>query len=95
MAEFEKIMKDVRSYSVKSGYPLNPNAGIVEAIVKGLARNKETKGEAFCPCRPITGKKEIDRKSICPCTYHPDEIRRNGKCHCGLYVSREFAEKNR
>jgi len=34
---------------------------------------------------PAVGNKE-DKKKICPCVWHKDEIREMGHCHCMLFM---------
>ena len=65
---------------------LNPDKKIVDGIMKGLAENKEKYGARYCPCRRVTGDKEIDAKIICPCIYSKDEIEKDGHCFCNLFV---------
>lgn len=86
----EKLLKSAKEYAEKEPtLKLNPNTAIVNAIVKGLARNKEKYGEAYCPCRQVSGDKEEDKKIICPCIYNKDEIEKQGYCHCRLFVKNE------
>lgn len=96
MDEKAKAMKAAirgyEAYAKKSGFSLNPNPKYVEAIVKGLLMNEEKKGRRYCPCRPLTGNKQDDDRIVCPCAYHKDEIRVQGKCHCGLFVRAGSAE---
>jgi len=83
----EELLKKAEEYANSTpGIKLNPNKAIVQAIIKGLARNQERYGEPYCPCRPVTGNKEDDKKIICPCVYHKDEIAKDGHCHCRLFV---------
>lgn len=82
----EKIAASVRKYSQKSGYALNPNEEMLSMVLEGLAKNKERYGYAYCPCRVVTGDPAEDRKIICPCIYHKEEIAKEGFCHCRLYT---------
>ncbi len=82
----EELIKEYGDYAKKAGFSLNPNRKIVEGIVKLLLGREEKLGERFCPCRRVTGDTEEDKKIICPCIYHKDEIEKDGKCHCGLFV---------
>jgi ferredoxin-thioredoxin reductase catalytic chain len=87
--EERKIMKWVKEYAKKHGYRLNPDDKKLENVIRGLARNKERFGEKYCPCRIRSGDPEKDKKNICPCVYHEDEIRDQGSCHCNLYFEKE------
>ena len=85
--ELEKeILRKVENYAREKGIKLNPDRKIVEILIKGLVRNKLKFGEAYCPCRVVTGDPEKDKLIICPCAYHEEELKKYGKCHCGLFV---------
>ena len=84
--EIEELRQKSEEYASSQGFRLNPDEKIVNFIIKGLLKNKEEKGELYCPCRRVSGNKEEDIKIICPCIYHLTEIKENGKCHCGLFV---------
>jgi len=75
-----------RRYAESQGFALNPDEKVVDMIVDGLLENLGRHGAAYCPCRPVSGDREADRKIICPCVYHRDELERDGKCHCLLFV---------
>lgn len=80
------LIKKSEDYAKKSGLKLNANKKLVEVIVKGLLMNEKKYGAIYCPCRSVTGNKEDDKKIICPCIYHKDEIKEMGHCHCGLFI---------
>lgn len=80
-------------YAKKNGWVLNPDKKVLNAVIRGLARNKKKFGEQNCPCRLRSGDKEKDRAIICPCVYHKDEIAQDGHCHCQLYYRKDATEK--
>lgn len=82
-----KIRKMFNEYVAHSSYKLNPDTKIIDRVVKGLVMRKVKFGYAYCPCRLVTGDKERDKNIICPCVYHGEEIKRDGECHCNLFVS--------
>lgn len=89
MEEKEQIeqMKQMYSkYAESQGFRLNPDNAIVEGVCKGLLANQRKHGARYCPCRLVTKDKEEDKKIICPCIYHKNEIKKDGHCHCGLFV---------
>jgi len=86
----EELVQVLAKYAESQGFRLNPDEAIVKTIVEGLLRNEQKFGRRYCPCRAITGDEEQDRKIICPCVYHKDEIKRMGHCHCYLFVSKDF-----
>jgi ferredoxin-thioredoxin reductase catalytic subunit len=86
MSNEEQLIEEYNAYAKKNGFSLNPNKQIVNGIVKVLLAKEKQFGAKYCPCRRITGNKEEDKKIICPCIYHKDEIKKDGKCHCNLFV---------
>ena len=82
------IRKTLQEYVSHSPFRFNPDAKIVDRVMKGLAMRKVKYGYAYCPCRLVTGDKEKDVKIICPCVYHVEEIERDGECHCNLFVKK-------
>ncbi|MCK4647303.1 ferredoxin:thioredoxin reductase [Candidatus Pacearchaeota archaeon] len=83
----EELRRYAEEYAQKAGIKLNPDKKIVEGLIKGLLKNKETRGEIYCPCRVITGDKKKDRDIICPCVFHKGEIKAEGHCKCFLFVA--------
>lgn len=84
--EEQKIFADVSAYAVGKDFILNPDTAVVERVVKGLAARAAKTGFRYCPCRLMTKIPEKDKDIICPCVFHPEEIARDGECHCQLYV---------
>lgn len=84
--ETQALKNKLKKYTKEQNINLNPNEKFVDAIITGLLKNKEDKGEIYCPCRVVTGNKEEDKKIICPCIYHKQEIKSMGHCHCNLFV---------
>jgi ferredoxin-thioredoxin reductase catalytic subunit len=82
----QRLHKGSAKYAERAGYRLNEDSEIVQTIVTGLAKNKFKYGRAYCPCFFISGDPDEDRKLICPCQYHREDIEKKGKCHCGLFV---------
>ena len=84
--QIEQSLKEYNDYAEKNGFSLNPDKETVERIIKGTLENERKHGKKYCPCRRITGNQEEDLKNVCPCHYHKDEIEKDGKCFCGLFV---------
>ena len=82
----ERIAKGYKEYARKQGFRLNPDKRVVNGLIEGMLMNEKKFGGRYCPCRLVTGNKEKDKKIICPCIYHKDEIESMGHCHCGLFV---------
>jgi len=88
MTKTNKLIEECGEYAEKQGFSLNPDKRVVEILVKGLLEKEEKFGARFCPCRKITGSQEEDKKIICPCAYHRQEIKEQGRCLCGLFVKK-------
>jgi ferredoxin-thioredoxin reductase catalytic subunit len=82
----EQLKGLMRRYAESQGFQLNPDEKIVDFVIHGLLRNEGKLGYRYCPCRAITGDREQDRKCICPCAYHKDELKQMGRCLCRLFV---------
>ncbi len=85
-----KLIEEYKEYSRKNGFSLNPNKKIVEGVIKGLLENEKRYGKRYCPCRRIKGIPKEDEKIICPCVYHKKEIKKQGHCHCLLFVDKKY-----
>lgn len=84
----KKIIENYQEYAQKNGFKLNPNKKMVEGVVNGLLANEKKLGARYCPCRRIVGDREEDKKKICPCVWHKEEIKEMGRCHCNLFVKK-------
>lgn len=91
---FKKIMKFAKDYAKKHGYMLNPDKRLVKFVIQGLSNNKNKYGNMYCPCRLLTGNEEKDKLMVCPCFWHKKEIEKQGRCHCGLFVSKKYYENS-
>jgi len=85
----EKARAKATIYAKEKGYVLNVDEKQLSAVLRGLARNQEKYGAAYCPCRLRSGDPEKDRIIICPCIYHEKEIEEQGACHCRLFFKRK------
>ncbi|MCS3924617.1 ferredoxin-thioredoxin reductase catalytic domain-containing protein [Methanosalsum natronophilum] len=81
----KKIRNWTQRYADRKGYDLNPDNEMLDMVIEGLANNVDKYGRRYCPCRIITGNEQEDRKIICPCIYHEEEVETQGSCHCSLF----------
>jgi ferredoxin-thioredoxin reductase catalytic subunit len=91
----KKIKEWAQKYAERKGFELYPDEKRVDEVVQGLAARQEKFGKRYCPCRIITGNEIEDRKIICPCAYHEEELKKGETCHCRLFVTKEFKEAAR
>lgn len=84
--QVQKLKKEYEDYAKENGFKVNPNIQISEGIVRALLMKEESFGARYCPCRKMTGELEEDKKIICPCIYHKEEIEKDGHCHCNLFT---------
>ena len=54
-----------KEYAKERGYILNPDERHLETVLRGLARNEERFGAAYCPC--IYHEQEIEDQGFCHC----------------------------
>jgi len=91
--ETDDLEREIRSwaekYAKEHGFALNPDDKRLDIVIRGLARNIRKHGAQYCPCRLRSGDTETDKKIICPCVYHEEEIETEGSCHCNLYYKKE------
>jgi ferredoxin-thioredoxin reductase catalytic subunit/glutaredoxin len=85
-----RLRRMVQRWPDISGYRLNPDAEIVEGIIRALARSTTLYGYPYCPCRDVTGDRQQDRDNMCPCVHHHDEILRDSHCKCVLFVGEAY-----
>ena len=95
ISEMEKTVKFTDKVCESKGWVYNPQEEVNEGVQMGLARNKMMYGKRFCPCFMVdaTGDKpkSVDDR-ICPCKpAMEDEIPNEGKCHCGIFCTPEYA----
>ena len=84
--EQEQAVRDwAEAYASEHGWILNTDDKQRSAVIKGLARNTEKFGAAYCPCRIRSGDSEQDKKIVCPCIYHQDELDQAGHCTCNFF----------
>ncbi len=98
-AELENTKKFTDKVCASQGWVYNPVEDINEGVAMGLARNKIIYNKRFCPCFMVIGETKEERKEadnrICPCEpAMKEEIPNEGKCHCGIFCTPEYAKAN-
>ena len=83
----ERVRRFATAYTATGPYELNADAALDEATIQGLAKHLDELGQMYCPCH-VLPQAEAERASlVCPCAPHHDDIRRDGQCHCGIFVA--------
>jgi len=98
-AELEKTIRFTDKVCDQFGWVYNPQEEVNEGVQMGLARNKMMYGKRFCPCfmvETVNDKARSVDDRICPCKPAIEkEIPEEGKCHCGIFCSEEYAKNKR
>ena len=98
-ARMEKTIKFTDKVINQFGWEYNPQQEVNEGVQMGLARNKMMYNKLFCPCfmvEEVDGKPQSVDNRTCPCTPAIEkEIPETGSCHCGIFVTPEFAAAKR
>ena len=101
--EFKEELQKTQDFTDKvcasKGWVYHPNKDVNEGVAMGLARNKMIYNKRFCPCFMVIGETKEERKAadnrICPCKPAIEkEIPEDGKCHCGIFCTPEYAKEN-
>ena len=87
-----KIRKMITDYAAHSSYKLNPDTKTVDRVVKGVGDAQDQIRVRILSVPIGYGDAEKDKKIICPCVYHVEEIEREGECHCQLFVGAKKGE---
>lgn len=96
--EMEKTKKFTDKVCKQFGWVYHPDKEVVESVTMGLARHRLLYGKRFCPCFMVIeedGKFKSADDRICPCKPAIEkEIPQEGKCHCGIFCTPEYRDKN-
>ncbi len=86
----DRARRMVLRYVEVSPYQLNPSRDVWEGIVRAIGRQALTFGWPYCPCQQRTGDPQEDKKYICPCYRHKEDIAETGHCICRLFVNESY-----
>ena len=78
------VYEHARELSRILGEEILVNRKVLEAELEKWERE----GAPWCVCRFQRTPKEV-----CPCTYHLEELRKFGRCKCGLFWTRSACRK--
>lgn len=97
--EMEKTKQFTDKVCKQFGFVYHPNEDVNEGVLMGLARHKMLYNKRFCPCYMViedeSGKPKSADNRICPCKPALEhEIPEEGKCHCGIFCTPQYAKAN-
>lgn len=84
--EFDQLLKQYKDYARDNGFRLNPDQKVVNFLIQSLLEREKKYGKKYCPCRRLKESQKENDKIVCPCIYHKEEIKKDGHCHCFLFV---------
>ena len=93
--EVKALRAELDGDAEASGYHLNPDVELTEALAEGLLVNEKRFGYRSCPCRLASGDDASDLDIVCPCDYRDADLAEWGTCYCALYVSEEVLDGKR
>jgi ferredoxin-thioredoxin reductase catalytic subunit len=101
--ELPKLLERLRTFAEANKLVRHPNTTQFKSIVYKLLVNLDRYGRPYCPCRPLTQSQrpgatrevdhELNKDKECPCVHAAREARERGHCLCGLFWSKEAAER--
>ncbi len=75
------------------GYKFTPDDKEAEFLLEQEARNEKLYGIPFCPCKIVSGNRELDLKIVCPCIpFHRKHFDSMKRCWCGLFVHQDVED---
>jgi ferredoxin-thioredoxin reductase catalytic subunit len=83
----DRARRFAEAYTATGAYELNLDPALVETTIQGLAKNLQRHGKMYCPCHVLPEAEEERASLVCPCAPHHQDIRRDGQCHCGIFVA--------
>jgi ferredoxin-thioredoxin reductase catalytic subunit len=84
----KKLEETYGKYAESQGFQLQPDKKILHMLLSGQLGNERKHGYRFCTCKALTGNFEKDKLIICPCAAHKQEIKKLGRCWCGLFLKK-------
>jgi len=79
---YNRLKKEYEEHAKKISSFLGTTIIVDPRIIPLIIKKIEDYGKPYCPCR--TGYE----RNICPCYWHVEELRKHGRCRCGLFVAK-------
>jgi ferredoxin-thioredoxin reductase catalytic subunit len=83
-----ELIERVQSFAKANGYVVALDTQLRNKLLRELLENYDKYGKPYCPCRP-----EHSEATVCPCIFAKADIAKMGHCLCGLFWSKDFANR--
>jgi ferredoxin-thioredoxin reductase catalytic subunit len=83
-----KLIERIQNFAKSNNYVVVLDTQMRNKLLRELLENYDIYGQPYCPCRP-----QHTEATICPCVFAKADIAKMGHCLCGLFWSREYAQK--
>jgi len=78
---YNKLKKQHDEHARKISKLLGKEVVVNPKIIPLIIKQIDKFGKPYCPCRI-----KRSERTICPCFWHVDELKRYGRCKCGLFM---------
>jgi ferredoxin-thioredoxin reductase catalytic subunit len=86
---FEKVVDAL-------GYKFTPDADMADFLLEQEVTLEKKHGIPFCPCQPLTHKRDHDMTVVCPCIpFHRKHFDIMKRCWCGLFVHKDITDPDK
>lgn len=75
----------LQSTALSRGWTLQPNEDILKNRIAAM-RKRQAAGHIICPCKAFVDPFTTP-DSFCPCSEADDAIKRDGCCHCNVFLA--------
>ena len=70
----QELYDRMKKVQEPKGYFFNKDKERTFELLEALIANRENYGYMGCPCRLLSGDKELDRDIFCPCVYSVPDL---------------------
>lgn len=75
----------LQSTALTHGWKLQPNGDILKNRIAAM-RKRQAAGHIVCPCKAFVDQYTTP-DSFCPCSEAGDAIKKDGCCHCNVFLA--------
>ena len=78
------------------GYKFTPDVDMADFLLEQEVMLEQKHGIPFCPCQPLTHKRDHDMTVVCPCIpFHRKHFDIMKRCWCGLFVHKDVIDPDK